>query len=807
MSLGTPHLMSPTGLYSQVELSSTQGRLTRQRVSVQPLPSRISKHRAPAGLIVPDIDPDEPHPQPGVIHFTQELLVSDFDKLLQDFDEALAQYIAEHRREVPESGKTKKLDLVLEYTNFVRVLIEEFLRYRPPPVFERVFAGDCHRLAHIVALLDNVAFASRRSVLTDYRWKQCRATVELVCEIVRKMQCGEQLEKAIFAENKFVRGVLLRYTINEHCAGRNVAFMAPDQNMLRSVKGSQHWEDDLKGMPKASTQLHEQTRIGLKDMREMLRRMLDENRTAAPLDARDIRPFPALPAPQQLITDPRFWVSQALDAPQLPTRPGCFEWWHPEITFPKPQFTMAHVLGLYVSEEEKTRRAERARMKGKPKHWKLPGERAPRQGTDDMGSEAEYEGFRGRYVRRRGDDAMELPEDPKEWNKRKKKKLGPFRRIPMFESNRKLRYEGKADVHYTDYNHIGWSNDLEAPSDVEQIDAQDHGGKITAYIRGQHLSISDFHATTSNLMKARLEACKNMRQLDQIPPPSQAATPGDWVYYQIKRLQLNDETLTRLVLDGISLPLASQASILPDMIAALHRNTSLELLSLGGCELPTLFGRAFGNVLKDNKCLREVNLEANQFDHIACMAIAEGLRTNEHIERLSLSENPGAVGRYKAVETAFMNALVENRSLSHLGLTVTDPTMRRKIDDALEHNSHRLRHPLSDPDKSSSDDSDKPKKKYDREMAKHPAWTAGRKQGSTTDRKTSSKKSDAYANGKNPAWAANKKKLLEYSQSRSRGSSQQQSSQQQSSQQQSSRQQSSDISDSDESEDSRRDKS
>jgi hypothetical protein len=68
----------------------------------------------------------------------------------------------------------------------------------------------------------------------------------------------------------------------------------------------------------------------------------------------------------------------------------------------------------------------------------------------------------------------------------------------------------------------------------------------------------------------------------------------------------------------------------------LRKNTTLEVLGLGGCGVGDRGARALGEALKENHTLRRIFINSNQIGDDGANALAEALRWNESLEGLSL---------------------------------------------------------------------------------------------------------------------------------------------------------------------------
>ncbi|CAD7948161.1 unnamed protein product [Amoebophrya sp. A25] len=696
------------------------------------------------------------HPQ-GRKSFTQQILLSDFDRILLDIDDCLAACVQERRMDAATTPSRCQGQL-LEYIDFLRDLLEEFLLLRDAAASARVFGGDCHRLAHICALLDCSVLGSRdallaamghrdpnaearskshwpRKMVHDKRWKKCRLIVDVLCEVIRQQGYGDQLEKALLLEHRLVRSVIMRYAGAMGFASRDVAFRAPQEGgasiipmapgggikhgqfvygnnaanrhkekMLEEEKGGgvdvQGRVNDVEFKPIGDSALHAmhaQTEAGLAEMRNLIEKMAKYNQVGLPEDSREIISFPALPYPTELLETgmaPPMMIDLTTGKPipiegsekdgkgkkKIQNATGKptlgYTWWDPDKALPAPSFTVKDV-NLY--ETEKDRRERERKEAGKPrKHYALPGQEEE-ESSDAADSVVGYEGFSSAYAKTKTGERLTRPLTVKELLVPR----GPYPTMKLWDGGRKAHgFPKPPDVPYVE-------------PDVDQVSMKDTGGKVTGFRLGEHLSLKDLMATTSKMMLMTLDACENIASLRQIDPPQAFGTPGDWVIYQIKRVQFNDNSLKRLQLDSISLPTASTSNIVPDLISAMHTNTFIQFLSINDADLPSAVGTAFASVLVHNSTLKELSLEGNQFDQFSLMALAESLKENVRLERLSLSNNPGnSSARYKQVEVAFMNALVENDRLTHLGLTLHDPTCRKKIDDALLYNSMRWRKPI-----------------------------------------------------------------------------------------------------------------
>ncbi|CAD7974217.1 unnamed protein product [Amoebophrya sp. A25] len=183
------------------------------------------------------------------------------------------------------------------------------------------------------------------------------------------------------------------------------------------------------------------------------------------------------------------------------------------------------------------------------------------------------------------------------------------------------------------------------------------------------------------------------------------SSPADWVCFQIQRIKWQDPDLLELDLSHIQFP-ENEPLLLPTLLEALKEQhdqgagggplvqgerSSLRLLSLRGCQLGRFSSRgikkAFLEMLEENETLECLDLESNSLSPDFLIGIAEALYSNETLRELKLSGNGAGINGSadtgnRAVVQAFAHLLEENWTLIRLGLDVTDPTCRHKIDRA-----------------------------------------------------------------------------------------------------------------------------
>mgnify|MGYP003723997515 CR=1 FL=1 len=126
-----------------------------------------------------------------------------------------------------------------------------------------------------------------------------------------------------------------------------------------------------------------------------------------------------------------------------------------------------------------------------------------------------------------------------------------------------------------------------------------------------------------------------------------------------------------------------------DLAEALMENTVVTEVWLCNCNMDTLGGQMFGQVLKRNATLTELNLETNRIGPKGMVALAKALKENTGLSILRLENQNTPMGN--KAERLFVKALKANKSLVKLAADFHEQSSKNAVVSALTRNIDRAR--------------------------------------------------------------------------------------------------------------------
>lgn len=198
----------------------------------------------------------------------------------------------------------------------------------------------------------------------------------------------------------------------------------------------------------------------------------------------------------------------------------------------------------------------------------------------------------------------------------------------------------------------------------------------------------DLNASSCQDFATRMEAIKDVAHI--LPAPSREFASGDWMIWMVHRAWLNDPSLTELDFGCMHMPPPHEEKrIAPKLMAALKKNTHIEVMFLQNSNLQPAQGWQLGEALRENTTLRVLNVESNHLDSRSVCEIASAIRANpgSRIEDLSLAHQNNLKFFGRPAEQAVGRMLAENERIVRLGFECDDAHWRNEIDRALLRNS------------------------------------------------------------------------------------------------------------------------
>eukprot|EP00930_Biecheleria_cincta_P047085 TRINITY_DN32576_c0_g1_i1.p1 TRINITY_DN32576_c0_g1~~TRINITY_DN32576_c0_g1_i1.p1 ORF type:complete len:707 (-),score=116.28 TRINITY_DN32576_c0_g1_i1:406-2526(-) len=188
---------------------------------------------------------------------------------------------------------------------------------------------------------------------------------------------------------------------------------------------------------------------------------------------------------------------------------------------------------------------------------------------------------------------------------------------------------------------------------------------------------------------------KITRVEDLLPEPSKIRAYGDWMIWMVHRAWLNDPTLVDFNFNNMHMPPGHlEKRIAPKLMAAMEKNTHIEVLSLSNSNVQRSQGIELANSLRSNTTLRTLNLECNFLDSDSVRQIADGIKSNPRcgIEHLRFSHQKQMASFFgRPTEEAVGQMMQTNELIVKLGFECDDRHWRNLIDRALLRNNDAWR--------------------------------------------------------------------------------------------------------------------
>jgi len=126
-----------------------------------------------------------------------------------------------------------------------------------------------------------------------------------------------------------------------------------------------------------------------------------------------------------------------------------------------------------------------------------------------------------------------------------------------------------------------------------------------------------------------------------------------------------------------------------DLAEALLDNTHVTTVWLCNCHVDTLGGQMFGEVLKVNATLTELNLETNFLGPKGMVALARGLKENSTLTTLRLENQSTPMGN--KAERLFVKAARASKAITKLAADFHEQSSKNSVVSALSRNIDRAR--------------------------------------------------------------------------------------------------------------------
>ncbi|XP_060923668.1 tropomodulin-2 [Limanda limanda] len=154
----------------------------------------------------------------------------------------------------------------------------------------------------------------------------------------------------------------------------------------------------------------------------------------------------------------------------------------------------------------------------------------------------------------------------------------------------------------------------------------------------------------------------------------------------LQRIKSDDSSLTEVNLNNIkNIPIPT----LKDLAKAMERNTHVKKFSLAATRSNDPIAVAFGDMLRENKTLRSLNLESNFITGVGVQALVDALRDNEAVIEIKIDNQRQQLGTTVEMEIAKM--LEQNNSIIKFGYHFTQQGPRSRAAAAITKNNDLVR--------------------------------------------------------------------------------------------------------------------
>lgn len=154
----------------------------------------------------------------------------------------------------------------------------------------------------------------------------------------------------------------------------------------------------------------------------------------------------------------------------------------------------------------------------------------------------------------------------------------------------------------------------------------------------------------------------------------------------LQRIKSNDSSLTEVNLNNIkNIPVPT----LKDFAKAMERNTTVTKFSLAATRSNDPIAVAFGEMLRENKTLRSLNLESNFITGVGVKALVDALRDNDVLTEIKIDNQRQQLGTTVEMEIAKM--LEDNNSIVKFGYHFNQQGPRSRAAAAITKNNDLVR--------------------------------------------------------------------------------------------------------------------
>uniref|UniRef100_A0AAV2LSJ0 Tropomodulin n=1 Tax=Knipowitschia caucasica TaxID=637954 RepID=A0AAV2LSJ0_KNICA len=154
----------------------------------------------------------------------------------------------------------------------------------------------------------------------------------------------------------------------------------------------------------------------------------------------------------------------------------------------------------------------------------------------------------------------------------------------------------------------------------------------------------------------------------------------------LQRIKTNDSTLTEVNLNNIkNIPIPT----LKDLAKAMETNTHVKKFSLAATRSNDPIAVVFGEMLRENKSLKSLNLESNFITGVGVKALVDALRDNDTLIEIKIDNQRQQLGTTVEMEIAKM--LEENQTIIKFGYHFTQQGPRSRAAAAITKNNDLVR--------------------------------------------------------------------------------------------------------------------
>uniref|UniRef100_A0A3B1JBD2 Tropomodulin 2 n=1 Tax=Astyanax mexicanus TaxID=7994 RepID=A0A3B1JBD2_ASTMX len=200
-----------------------------------------------------------------------------------------------------------------------------------------------------------------------------------------------------------------------------------------------------------------------------------------------------------------------------------------------------------------------------------------------------------------------------------------------------------------------------------------------AAILGVHTLVTStqtYDGTTSK------ESYNNVIKGEKVKPVFDEPPNPTNVEETLQRIKSNDPSLTEVNLNNIkNIPIPT----LKDFAKAMEKNTNVKKFSLAATRSNDPIAVAFGDMLRENKGLRSLNLESNFITGAGVQALVEALRDNDTLSEIKIDNQRQQLGTTVEMEIAKM--LETNSSIVKFGYHFAHQGPRARAEAAITKNN------------------------------------------------------------------------------------------------------------------------